>query len=192
MATVGYLLAYALFLDWASWRDRFLTLAPNAAVLLTWALVYRYLAFGTHGSGFYIDPLGNPLAFASSVFGHSPLLLLGQWSPIPADVAMLVSQELFHVLWLVSLGLIVLLVFLFFPLLRKDRVARFWCLGMLLSLLPIAATSPSNRLLFFVGLGAMGLLAQLLSGLVGEGEGLPLSRGWRIPACILGVILVVV
>ena len=49
------------------------------------------------------------------------------------------------------------------PLLRRDREARFWTLGMVLALLPISATFPANRLLFFVGLGAMALLARLLA-----------------------------
>ena len=40
-------------------------------------------------------------------------------------------------------------------------MARFGCAGALLSLLPIAATGPQNRLLFFVGLGSMALLAQI-------------------------------
>ena len=49
------------------------------------------------------------------------------------------------------------------PLLRSDRVARFWCAGMLLALMPICATFPMDRLLLFVGVGAMGLAAQLIA-----------------------------
>lgn len=41
-------------------------------------------------------------------------------------------------------------------------MARFFALGMALALAPIAATFPSDRLLFFVGIGAMGLLAEWL------------------------------
>jgi len=64
----------------------------------------------------------------------------------------------------VALTVITLLTVTLLPLLRRDRVARFWCAGMLLALLPICATFPSNRNLFFVGLGAMGLTAQFLAG----------------------------
>jgi hypothetical protein len=161
-------------------------------VLLIWAVVYRYLSFGAHGSGFYLDPLGNPLAFAMAFVQRAPLLLLGQWSPIPAELAGLVSDERAHTLWLISLGLLLVLLFLFFPLVWQDQIARFWSVGMILSLFPIAAVFPANRLLFFVGLGAMGVLAQLLSDLFGQKERVPGSHLWRIPACVLAICLVAV
>ena len=60
------------------------------------------------------------------------------------------------------------------PLLRREPVARFWALGMVLSLIPICATFPMDRLLFFVGLGAAGLLAQFLAVAFGVVNG-----SWR-------------
>jgi hypothetical protein len=56
------------------------------------------------------------------------------------------------------------------PLLRRDRLARFWGLGMLLAMVPVAATFPMDRLLTFAGLGASGLLAQFLASVLGGGE----------------------
>ena len=47
------------------------------------------------------------------------------------------------------------------PLLKRDRVARFWSAGMVLSVVPASTTHPNNRLLFFCSLGAMGVVAQL-------------------------------
>ncbi|RMF90167.1 MAG: hypothetical protein D6736_07165, partial [Nitrospinota bacterium] len=155
---------------------------PNAAVLLSWALVYWLFGFGTYGSGVYIDPLRNPATFLVSFFHRAPLLLLGQWSPIPAEAAGLTPEKWNEVFWGLGVGCILLLVFLFIPLLRRDRVARFWGLGMILSLFPVTAVFPSNRLLFFVGLGAMGLLAQFLEYLFLRREGLPAARIWQVPA----------
>jgi hypothetical protein len=51
----------------------------------------------------------------------------------------------------------------FWPLLRRSATARFWGGGMALALVPACATLPANRLLFFVGLGGMGLLAEFLT-----------------------------
>lgn len=48
------------------------------------------------------------------------------------------------------------------PLLRRDRLARFWALGMILATIPACSALPANRLLSVIGLGAMGLLARLL------------------------------
>jgi hypothetical protein len=74
------------------------------------------------------------------------------------------------------------------PLLSRDQEARFWALGMVLALLPIAATFPSNRLLFFAGLGSMALLARLLSTIfpdgspaaAGRASGRGLARGFAL------------
>jgi hypothetical protein len=61
----------------------------------------------------------------------------------------------------------------------QDRVARFWGLGVLLSLLPIAAVGPENRLLGFVGLGSMGLLAQLAQVAFGRPSAEVASPAWK-------------
>jgi hypothetical protein len=181
-ATMGYLVAYALFLERGHLRKKVLAMVPTAVVLGFWALLYRLLGFGAVGSGMYIDPIGSPRAFAGAFLERTPFLLLGQWSPIPAEVGVFLSAETAGLYWWWAIVLMALIGLGLIPLLRQDRVARFWCLGMLLSLLPIAATFPSNRLLFFVGLGAMGLLAQFLGGLITRAEWLPPFAIWRVPA----------
>ena len=55
-----------------------------------------------------------------------------------------------------SVVVVAVLAGLFIPLAVRDRVARFWGLGVLLSLVPIAAVGPENRLLGFVGFGVDG------------------------------------
>src|SRR5262249_6455901 len=59
VATAAYLFAYALIVDRDGVRERFVRLIPHAAVLAAWALIYKLGNFGSHGSGFYIDPLHN-------------------------------------------------------------------------------------------------------------------------------------
>jgi len=191
VAVGAYLFAYALFLDghrqagtmspppllqrlWALW--------PCAAVFLSWALLYRLLGYGTHGSGLYIDPLSSTAEFAHALMTRAPLLLMGQWSHVSADiVGRLISEEAALIRAFICM---VLLAFLLVPLLRKDKVARFWFTGMILSIVPVAATFPSNRLLLFVGIGAMGLLAQCVTHLLRNDGILPASRFWRIPAFV--------
>ena len=80
------------------------------------------------------------------------------------------------ILIVLCFALIAILAFILLPLIRKDQVARFWFLGMIFSLVPIAGTMPSNRLLLFVGLGAMGLMAQFLKGLFDSPSILPATR----------------
>jgi hypothetical protein len=47
------------------------------------------------------------------------------------------------------------------PLFQRNRLARFWALGCVLSLVPAATTYPHNRQLFMASIGGMALLAQL-------------------------------
>jgi len=49
------------------------------------------------------------------------------------------------------------------PLIRHDRTARFFALGTVLAAIPFCAALPSNRLLFFTGLGSMGLIGGFLA-----------------------------
>jgi len=78
------------------------------------------------------------------------------------------------------------------PLLRRDRVARFWALGMVLSVVPICATFPADRLLTFVGIGAMALLARFLGVAFGRPDWRPRWLAWRVGAVSLGVIFILV
>jgi hypothetical protein len=77
---------------------------------------------------------------------------------------------------------LVLLIVMLIPLLRRDRSARFFGLGMMLSLLPICATFPADRLLMFVGIGASGLLAQFLADVFAHP---PVPRVRRVTAKLL-------
>jgi hypothetical protein len=163
-------------------------------VLVVWAALYRLGGFGATDSGFYREPLADPLAYARGAVAHIPVLIMGQWTPIPSDIASGVPPGSAAALRLIGIGLATtaLLAFLFVPLLRRDRLARFFALGGALSLLPIAATFPQDRLLFYVGLGSMGLLARFLYAFVAEPALLPASRWWRLPAAALAVLLLAI
>ncbi len=161
LATGGYLLAYALFVERGPWRDRLASLAPGALVGLGWALLYRALGYGTRHSVLYVDPLGSPAEFAGALFERGPILFFGQLA-LPADLHGALSPAGRQALWLLSCATFAGAAGLLWPLLRRDRVARFLAAGLLLSLVPGAATFPSNRLLFMASLGGAGLVAQWL------------------------------
>lgn len=96
-AAVGvgaYLLAYALFLDNDSWRNRFVSLAPYGIVPFAWWVVYNSLGYGTKGSGFYLDPVNETWRYLWSAIERSPILLLGQWGfPFANIYALLPSAD---------------------------------------------------------------------------------------------------
>jgi hypothetical protein len=191
LAGGAYLLAYALFLDRGTPRQRLVSLLPAGLAGVAWALAYRALGFGVNGSAMYIDPLASPLEFMHAVVERGPLLLFGQWA-LPSQLSLLLSLRAARWWWLLACTLALLLVVLLAPLLRRDRSARFFALGMVLSLLPACSTFPHDRLLFLAGLGGAGLLAQLLAGLAGDAAWLPRARAWRALAGVAGVGAVVV
>ena len=178
LAGLAYLASHAIFVDLASLRKRWLALAPSIAVAAAWAVAYRLLGFGSSHSAIYIDPGHNLLGYLRALTERAPLLLMGQLGFPPSDLASTASRP-------VVLGLLVyagvglsLFAALAWPLLRRDRMARFWALGMVLSLLPVCATFPSDRLLLMPGLGAMALLALFVSDAFGEG-GRVQPPAWR-------------
>lgn len=175
VAVGGYLLGYALFVETGPWRNRLLSLVPGTAVGAGWALAYRAGGYGARGSMLYIDPVASPGEFLHAFVVRGPVLLFGQWA-LPADVYGLFSEEAARLAWLVALAVVALVIAQLAPLVRHDRVARFLATGMLLSLVPAAATSPSGRLLFLTGLGGAGLLGQWLAGVRTGAPWLPRGR----------------
>lgn len=173
IATYGYLVAYTVFLEKGALNRRLLTLAPSSAILCMWQISYSLLGYGARGSGLYIDPLRAPVQFAFAVLERLPLLLLGQYFLPPAEVYNYVHREVAIAIWIGALIFLIGFIAVALPLVLRNALARFWAFGMLFSLIPICTSHPNNRLLFFVGLGAMGLLSQLWHGLVDQ-------ESWRL------------
>lgn len=161
IATCGYLAAYELFLRDDRWSRRLLALVPYTVVVLGWRLVWSSLGYGVINIPLYVDPVTDPVRFVHAVIERAPLLLLAQWTFAPCEVTSAVARGVPAVWWatVICLGMIGLILA---PLLRQDRVARFWATGMLLSVLPACAAFPMDRMLMWIGVGAMALIAQFL------------------------------
>ncbi len=192
IATVAYLVAHAVALDEAPARRRALALAPYAGVIAAWQLAYRGLGYGATGSGLYLDPLREPVVFASEAGQRLVALIVGSVATPPSDVVSFLSSS--GVRAFTALGLVVLawVGWVLRPLIQRDRAARFFAVGAVLAAVPICATFPSNRLLLFVDLGALGLVARLLTALSDRAPWLPAAASWQRPARALGALLWVV
>lgn len=186
----AYLLAYAIFIDRGGWRSRLTALWPCLLTGLAWYTVYKLQGFGVSRSGLYVDPFHDPAGFLRHVADYAPLLLLGQWGLPPSEFHRVAAAPLAHIHWLASVIFLLPLGILLGPLLARNSLARFWGLAMVLSLLPACLAFPGDRMLMFVGLGAMGLLAQLLAGLKRRDAWLPSIALWRWPAKVIAVVLV--
>jgi len=188
VAVGAYLLAYAVFLDRGTWARRAALLLPCLSVGVVWWAVYNTLGYGAGGSGWYVNPLADPFRFAELAVERAPVLMAWQWL-VPSDLEWSISPSTAHALSLATLGTLMVLALAVLPLLRRNALARFWAMGMTLSLLPACTAYPSGRLLFFVGIGGMGLLAQLVGSAVDASK----RRSWpswrRVPTRIMCAVL---
>jgi hypothetical protein len=192
IGTCAYLAAYALFADPAGpWRGS-LALSPYVVLVVAWRALRSSWGYGVHDIEIYVDPLTDPARFAAAVVEHVPFLLLGQWSPIPADVAVVLRPAVFSRFWWFAVMFVAFLSLAMAPLLRRDRLARFWAAGMLFATIPVCATLPMDRLLTFVGLGAFGLLGRYLASVFADRRDTPGNRFGRVAATGLASLLLVV
>lgn len=192
-AAGAYVFAHAVFLDRDTPRKRALAVVPYAAVFVAWRVVYAALGYGTHGSGLAVDPVHDPIGFASAVVVRLPVLLVAQLAVPPSDV-----WELFPALspWLqpavygVALLLLSGIFWLLKPVLREP-VVRFWMAGTVLATLPACSQVPSDRLLLFAGIGAQALVARVLGGLLDSEESTGVTRARARGARLGGIALTV-
>ncbi|MBI3203342.1 MAG: hypothetical protein HYZ29_17520 [Myxococcales bacterium] len=168
LGTLAYLAMYGLFLDRKP--RAMVALGPAFSVGAAWAALYRALGHGASGSGIYLSPLDDPLGFATELPTRLGALLLGQLGYPPAD-AWVAMGDRSHP-WLALGGLATLAVTVLASRLVdhvRAPAVRFAWGGMLLSLLPAAATSPSDRTLFFSGLGAAIVIATVIAAAIERG-----------------------
>lgn len=163
VSTLAYLFAYVLFLDQTPWRARIQSLVPFGAISVVWAIGYKLGGYGAAGGAFYIDPVRQVGEYVQAIVIRLPVLLTGQLAAPPADVWMSLPPGKTATLVAVCVGMVALVAAALALVLRGNRTAAFFAVGMTLSVLPACATWPGDRNLLFAGLGGFGLVAQLLS-----------------------------
>jgi len=192
IAAAAYLGAYALVFEGGKWSRRILSLVPPVGVVVVWRVVHAALGYATCASGVYIDPGAEPLRFAAAALERGPILVYAQLLGSVADAYYVFSDPARVKVLAAVVAILAVLLAVLRPVLRADRVARFWFLGMLFAVVPICATMASNRNLLFVAVGGMGVVAHFIGWML-SGEERPAGRRlWRISAWVFfGVFLFV-
>jgi hypothetical protein len=134
-------------------------------ILGAWGIVFAQLGLGSAGSGAYHHPLAEPLGYAAALAVHLPLLLGSQlgipvadlwfWGP-PSVQLLALGVACFSMVSVLGLAHV---------LLRRDPIARFWMIGMVLSACAVAASVPGERLLLVPSVGGAAMMARLLLAL---------------------------
>jgi hypothetical protein len=159
IAALVYILSYAMWLDGAPVRARALSLVPYACIAIVWLAAYRVIGYGAQGGGFYVDPMRQPLSYARAIAERAPVLLLAQFAFPPSDFWFALPRRFVSIASIVVASLVLAGGAVVWTVVRRDRAARFFATGMVLSVLPLCATWPNDRLLLMVGFGAFGLVA---------------------------------
>lgn len=162
VAVGGYLAAYALFLDRGRFLVRFAILIPYLVIVALWRVAYQQLGDGAVGSSLYTDPVHDPIFFASALVRRLPTLLFSQLAGGDCMICNYVPPLWLAVYLTIAVMFLGWVAWAVWPLIKRDPVARFWTLGMVLAVMPSCAVMPQSRLLFCAGIGAMALVAQFL------------------------------
>jgi hypothetical protein len=161
IAIAAYLFAYELCVSREPVARRALAVAPYLVITVAWRVLYTHAGLGAYGSGLYIDPGRDPLAYLRALIERAPVLVLGQFLAPPAELYSVFPPTWARAMLVLAVVFCAALAVALWPLLRRERKAWFWLLGALASLIPAASTYPHNRQLLFSSFGAMALLAQL-------------------------------
>ncbi len=161
LGAAAYLVAWELTMEDDAWGNRVAALLPYALLIASWRLLYEAFGYGTTGTALYIDPGHHPVDFLLALGARWPILQLAQWAQAPVDVFLLLPRQGQIALGAVSAIVCAGVVWVFVPVVAERREARFWATGMSLSLVPLCAAFPMDRLLLFCGVGAFALLALL-------------------------------
>jgi hypothetical protein len=190
LAIGGYLFSYAFFLDKGKPFSRYAALLPYALTAVVWRIVYIGRGYGVAHTGVYIDPGKDIMRFVAELVQRLLVLLQGQlvlplsdiWSVLPPVLAQI------YLLW--ALAFIVFVAWVIWPLLRRDGTIRFLAAGMIFATIPFCSTLPSNRFLFFTGLGGMGVIAHVLANAIEPPEWL--LPYWRTPRKLLACSWIII
>jgi hypothetical protein len=156
-----FILAYVLILDEQPLKSRITALLPMLIIGLAWLIIRSYLGYGVVGSILYIDPVKTPGLFLLNLPVRFFLLLFSVAGLPIADMYLMLSPAgsaiAAGIAFACLCAVFVAIGFAF----RKSKVAVFWAVGIIISILPLTSGFPRNTILGFPGLGMMGLAAFL-------------------------------
>ena len=160
---LAFLLAAALVLDTRPRGRALLALAPHFAAAAGLVALGSALGYGIDGSDGYLDPrrdlLGYIVAFPARALA---LISAGVGGPAADAVGIydLLWPGLSTVMKLFSLALLLLVGYALSPLFFQSLSARYFGLSLCLALPPACVAFPADRLLTWVSVAALGVLAE--------------------------------
>ena len=159
-------LPYAAAFEWVTrrpgWRG---AIGGVGALFVGYTALHTALGFGVEGSALYLDPRVDPLGAAWGVLSRGPVLLFGAFAPLPADLWLTVPalRPVLVALGLGGAALVALGLRRAWPTLSQAHrdAAQIGILGALLGLPLFTTAAPGGRLVLWMSLGSVMVLAVL-------------------------------
>jgi hypothetical protein len=148
-----------------SFGRRLLGVVPAALPLGIYTVVHLALGYGANASGFYRDPIGDPIGYLRALPRATSVLIASSWVAIDESSALLTSRPFSAAL---IVGGAIIVAASSWAMRRRDLLvdaggaAAWLACGSVLALLPLAATEPSRRILGIAALGVSGVLGILI------------------------------
>ncbi len=187
--TVGYLVAYALFLEPGKpLGARLKALLPFILIVLAWKATHSHLGYGSFGSPGYIDPTSSVGRFAGSLVLRLPVLMAAQWLGVSSMMFEQLDRPTQYLYAGAATAALLMLGYLMARLgALRTPLARFYVLGAILSLVPACAGYPFDRLTVNADIGVSGMLALVLLSVWARRKQL---TGWRAGSAKYTILLI--
>lgn len=187
ICVIAYVFSYLLLVDKQQIKQKIKVFIPFIAIIFGWRLIYVLLGYGVKGSSLYHDPLVEPVLFIGQVILRLPEMI-GEFLLLPPfDVSLTFSPQ--SVVTLSVILFIIVSVFLItcFPVYRRNSLAQFFLLSMVLAFIPLCAGHPESRRNSIAIVGGIGFLAMLLYQLKSSDI---LKQGKKNKACYYFIIVI--
>jgi hypothetical protein len=191
-------------LEQGSIKKRAVTIMPAVVTIVAWRLLYNTLGYGVDNMGIsYIDPVYEPLRFVTALLERLPVMLLGLFSVIPPEYLLSLNPAAKPWFIMTVVVLLLLMLAVMAPLLRKNKLALYFCLAAVFAVIPFCACSAQGRNLLFASIPGFALIAVFITDVFKKADYLPKSFLYRttiwivciglflthIPGALLGKVI---
>jgi hypothetical protein len=168
LSIIAYLVVYEIVAGKGTLRLRLTAAMTGLAPALVYLALHVALGYGATGSAVYVDPVATPGKFVIAALLRIPALIASDVTLLPPEVLHVASAGAGLLGWFVLLALLAPLVVLLPGALgrypeRERRQLTAFALGGVASLVPLAGTLPSSRLLSVPSVGGSLVLAVLIA-----------------------------
>lgn len=181
----AYIVAYELFAAPGSLARRIGALAPVSMFAALYLAFYAGSGYGVQGTGCYINPIREPLAFLAEAPQRFLILAANQFFSWPAEIPAMIPQMAWPSAAIGIVALVVIAAALrtvwnrLAP--EERRGSRWLMIGGLMSIVPFLAPFTSGRLLMVSSLGGSAAIAIIIR----EGRGAFSPRALHLLARVL-------